>query len=82
MLLLILFFKVLEHEIVWIQIRSYLLSCGFAAPDLGLSCIMLGKQIQTNLRLISVSLSNILYCIYDASVVSRCTLYLNKIFLQ
>ena len=39
----------------------------------------LGKQIQTSLRLISVSLSNVLYCIYDVSVVSRCTLYLNKI---
>ena len=38
-----------------------------------------GKQIQTSLRLISVSLSNVLYCIYDVSVVSRCTLYLNKI---
>ena len=36
-------------------------------------------QIQTSLRLISVSLSNVLYCIYDVSVVSRCTLYLNKI---
>ena len=41
--------------------------------------ISLGKQIQTSLRLISVSLSNVLYCIYDVSVVSRCTLYLNKI---
>ena len=41
--------------------------------------IPLGKQIQTSLRLISVSLSNVLYCIYDVSVVSRCTLYLNKI---
>ena len=41
--------------------------------------IPLGKQIQTSLRLISVSLSNVLYCIYDESVVSRCTLYLNKI---
>ena len=41
--------------------------------------ICLGKQIQTSLRLISVSLSNVLYCIYDVSVVSRCTLYLNKI---
>ena len=41
--------------------------------------ILLGKQIQTSLRLISVSLSNVLYCIYDVSVVSRCTLYLNKI---
>ena len=41
--------------------------------------IPLGKQIQTSLRLISVSLSNALYCIYDVSVVSRCTLYLNKI---
>ena len=40
---------------------------------------MFGKQIQTSLRLISVSLSNELYCIYDVSVVSRCTLYLNKI---
>ena len=38
--------------------------------------IPLGKQIQTSLRLISVSLSNVLYC--DVSVVSRCTLYLNK----
>ena len=38
-----------------------------------------GKQIQTSHRLISVSLSNVLYCIYDVSVVSRCTLYLNKI---
>ena len=37
------------------------------------------KQIQTSLRLISVSLSNVLYCIYDVSVVSLCTLYLNKI---
>ena len=27
----------------------------------------------------SVSLSNVLYCIYDVSVVSGCTLYLNKI---
>ena len=42
---------------------------------------LLGKQIQTSLRLISVSLSNVLYCIYDVSVVSRCTLYLNKILL-
>ena len=33
-------------------------------------------QIQTSLRLISVSLSNVLY---DVSVVSRCTLYLYKI---
>ena len=41
--------------------------------------IPLGKQIQTSLRLISVSLSNVLYCIYDVSVVSRFTLYLNKI---
>ena len=43
--------------------------------------IPLGKQIQTSLRLISVSLTNVLYCIYDVSVtvVSRCTLYLNKI---
>ena len=41
--------------------------------------IPLGKQIQTSLRLISVSLSNVLYCIYDVSVVSRCILYLNKI---
>ena len=40
---------------------------------------MVGKQIQTSLRLISVSLSNVLYCIYDVSAVSRCTLYLNKI---
>ena len=40
---------------------------------------MVGKQIQTSLRLTSVSLSNVLYCIYDVSVVSRCTLYLNKI---
>ena len=40
---------------------------------------MIQKQIQTSLRLISVSLSNVLYCIYDVSVVSRCTLYLNKI---
>ena len=40
---------------------------------------IIGKQIQTSLRLISVSLSNVLYCIYDVSVVSRCTLYLNKI---
>ena len=30
----------------------------------------LGKQIQTSLRLISVALSNVLYCIYDVSVVS------------
>ena len=37
------------------------------------------RKIQTSLRLISVSLSNVLYCIYDVSVVSRCTLYLNKI---
>ena len=37
------------------------------------------KQIQTSRRLISVSLSNLLSCIYDVSVVSRCTLYLNKI---
>ena len=41
--------------------------------------IPLGKQIQTSLRLISASLSNVLYFIYDVSVVSRCTLYLNKI---
>ena len=41
--------------------------------------IPLGKQIQTSLRLISVSLSNVFYCIYDVSVVSRCTLYLNNI---
>ena len=34
----------------------------------------IGKQIQTGLRLISVSLSNVLYCIYDISVVSQCTL--------
>ena len=41
--------------------------------------VNLGKQFQTSLRLISVSLSNVLYCIYDVSVVSQCTLYLNKI---
>ena len=41
-----------------------------------------GKQIQTSLKLISVSLSNVLYCIYDVSVVSRCTLYLNKYCLH
>ena len=42
-----------------------------------------GKQIQTSLRFISVSLSNVLYCIYDVSVVSRCTnLYLNKILFK
>ena len=41
--------------------------------------IPLGKQIQTSLRLTSISLSNVLYCIYDVSVVSRSTLYLNKI---
>ena len=28
-------FKVFEHEIVWIQIRSYLLYCQFTGPDLG-----------------------------------------------
>ena len=40
------------------------------------------NQPQTSLRLISVSLSNVLYCIYciyDVSVVSRFNLYLNKI---
>ena len=36
------------------------------------------SYIQYN-RLTSVSLSNVLYCIYDVSVASRCTLYLNKI---
>ena len=30
----------------------------------------LRKQIETSLRLISVSLSNVLYCIYDVSVVT------------
>ena len=30
-------------------------------------------------RLISVFLSNVLHCMYDVSVVHRCTLYLNKI---
>ena len=39
MLPLILFFKVFEHEIAWIQIRSFLLSCHFAGPDLGLNCM-------------------------------------------
>ena len=40
------------------------------------------EQIQTSLRLISVFLSNVLYYIYDASVVSLCTLYLNKILFK
>ena len=44
--------------------------------------IPVGKQIQTSLRLISVSLSNVLYCIYDLSVVSLFTLYLNKILFS
>ena len=39
MLLLILFFKVFEHEVVWIQIRSYLLPSDFAGPDLGINCM-------------------------------------------
>ena len=29
----------------------------------------LGKQIHTSLRLISVSISNVMYCIYDVCVV-------------
>ena len=39
MLVLVLFFKVFEHEIVWIQIRSYPLYCQFAGPDLDLNCM-------------------------------------------
>ena len=37
--------------------------------------------MQASIRLISVSLSHVLYCIYDVSFVSCCTLFLNKIVL-
>ena len=39
MLLLILFYKVFEHETVWIQIRPYILPHDFVWPDLGLKCM-------------------------------------------
>ena len=59
--------------------HSAILSTFIKLPFAIKTFILSGKQIQTSLRLISVSLSNVLYCIYDVSVVSRCTLYLNKI---
>ena len=60
-------------------------ACIFIGRLVTAACLWLCPRIQKDLsegvqlKSEDVSLSNVLYCIYDVAVVSRCTLNLNKI---
>ena len=64
---------------MFITCHQHYLKSHFGVENLNILPFFTQRYNKVMLRLISVSLSNVLYCIYDVSVVSRCTLYLNKI---